>query len=110
MKSHTKKLTALGACSEAVRWAETQPDAQTAWDACERPDWMLWLLGKLNKSEPWSDERKPLIRACIDCAETALRYANNDTITANLWCLDALRRWCDGEADRDAPPPPAPRR
>ena len=38
-------LERLGACGEAVEWCRTQPDAQTAWERCEREDWMLWLLG-----------------------------------------------------------------
>ena len=37
-------LVRLKACNEAVEWARTKPDYATAWRACERGDWMLWLL------------------------------------------------------------------
>ena len=101
MNHWTDALVKLNACNEAVEWAKTQPDLSTAWTKCKRGDWCLWLIGRTTKSEPWSEERKPIVRAAIDCAKTALKYANNDTITANLWCIDALERWCNGEADRD---------
>ena len=32
------RLRSLGACAEAVRWAETQPSAAAAWRACPRGD------------------------------------------------------------------------
>ena len=35
-----------GACDEAARWLESQPDAQTAWRNCEKSQWMLWWLNK----------------------------------------------------------------
>jgi len=31
-------------CSEAKAWLRTQPDLQTAWDTCERADWLVWAL------------------------------------------------------------------
>ena len=39
----TDKLVAMDACSDAVEWAKTQPDLETAWANCERADWMIWL-------------------------------------------------------------------
>ena len=32
------------ALSEARTWARAYPNLQTAWTACQRSDWMLWLL------------------------------------------------------------------
>ena len=29
-------LLELGACSEAIEWAQAQPDAKTAWANCKR--------------------------------------------------------------------------
>lgn len=31
-------------CHDAVVWLETQPDLVTAWQNCERGDWMWWAL------------------------------------------------------------------
>ena len=42
--SHLELLESLDACSEAVKFAAQHPDLKSAWGACKRPDWMLWLL------------------------------------------------------------------
>ena len=43
----TTKLEKLNACSDARAWVLTQKDYKTAWQNCERGDWMLWLVKKL---------------------------------------------------------------
>ena len=101
MTHWSDSIIKLNACSEAVKWCLTQPSLDVAWDRCQRGDWMIWILGRLNTSAPWSDERKPLVRVSVECSEQSLQYANSDTINATLWCLDSIRRWCGGEADRD---------
>ena len=40
----TIKLTKLGACSNAKDFARGFKTPQEAWDACDRVDWLLWLL------------------------------------------------------------------
>ena len=37
----------LHPCAEAAEWLETQPDVATAWNCCQRGDWMTWLLTNL---------------------------------------------------------------
>jgi hypothetical protein len=39
-------LVNLGVCNEAISWAEDSnfQTHQEAWDACNRPDWMVWYL------------------------------------------------------------------
>ena len=46
MKAEIKKLEKLNACNSGLAWAAQQTDAEAAWAACERGDWMLWLLGR----------------------------------------------------------------
>jgi hypothetical protein len=41
-----RKVKIDGACNEAAQWLEGQPDAQTAWQNCENPQWMLWWVDK----------------------------------------------------------------
>lgn len=43
------KLRRWNACQEAVEWLKASDHATllSAWNACERPDWMLWLLHKM---------------------------------------------------------------
>jgi hypothetical protein len=66
--SWTKMLDSVGprkerACDEAREWAATQPDPQTAWNTCERADWMLWLAVRLNPKAC-----RPALFACADIA------------------------------------------
>ncbi len=68
---HTDALVKLNACGSGVQWAAKFPDAQAAWDACERGDWMLWLLGKMS-GPPGSDSRKAVVLAACECARLAL--------------------------------------
>jgi hypothetical protein len=94
-------LARINACSDAIKWASTQPDLDTAWRECKRGDWMLWLIGKTNPSAPWSDERKPIVACCVEIAATTLKYCDDDTIMAAIWCIDAAERWTRGEAKQD---------
>ena len=46
-------LSRLGACPEARAWAKDYPDLQSAWTACQRSNWMLWLLAStLDPNDP----------------------------------------------------------
>ena len=38
-----------GACDEALAWVEAQ-SAEQAWSRCTIPDWMVWVLDRLNLS------------------------------------------------------------
>ncbi len=58
----------LEPCKAAAAWLETQPDPQAAWQNCQRPDWMLWLLNELN----YLDERVMRLYACWCARETPL--------------------------------------
>ena len=40
----SRRLKQLSACAEAVTWARDHDSLQAAWDACQRGDWMVWLL------------------------------------------------------------------
>lgn len=94
----------LGACSDALDWLRTE-DHQTleaAYAACPRGDWLLWLHGRLTASSPWSDERKPLARAAMECARLALpiyetRTGRTDVRSAS----DVILAWTRGEVGTD---------
>jgi len=101
MTHWTDDLVRINACKDAIEWAREQPSLAVAWKKSKRGDHMLWLVGKANPSEPWSDARKPIVACCAEIASTALPYCNDDTITATLGCIDATERWCRGEAERD---------
>ena len=95
----TNRLIAARACGDAVAWARHYPTAQAAWDACERGDRMLWIWGRLDAGEPWSDKRKPIVLAAARCAETALPiyevHYPGDRRPRNV--VDLYTRWALGE-------------
>jgi len=94
---HVTALNRLDACSTAVEYAAQFPTLQKAWDACERGDWMLWLIGKQVTSAPWSEDRKPLLACALDCAET-IKHLWNDKTRAQV---AVLRKWITGEVTTD---------
>jgi hypothetical protein len=94
LKPHIQKLTELNACESAVRFAATHETAQAGWDACERGDWMLWLLGK-QSGEPKSAARKPLVLIACECARLALPHTKDPRVLA---CIETTEKWARGEA------------
>jgi hypothetical protein len=102
MTHWTDALVKLKACHGAVEWSSTQPDLATAWRECQRGDWMLWLLGKIDRSEPWSDERKPLVQCAVECAAEAEPYEGDDKAGQMVaTCRRVALAWTRGEATRE---------
>lgn len=54
-------LEKYDACEEGIKWFETQKSNKTAWQNCERADWMLWIATKSGVDE------KKLIRVKALC-------------------------------------------
>jgi hypothetical protein len=90
-------LAALDACDEVRVWIATQPDAATAWAACPRADWMMWLLGELHIRGALPSEM--LVLAGCACAQTALWTVPAGDDRPRL-ALEEARRWAQGEAVR----------
>jgi hypothetical protein len=92
------KLLALlrkhDACKAAVAWLEDS-EHQTlaeAWNACERADWMLWLLARM-----YPDAPGPFRLACCACAETALRFVPKGEDRPRI-AIETARRYARGLA------------
>ncbi len=47
-KPSIESLKRMGACHDAIVFAREHKSLYAAWQACHRPDWMLWLLGRIN--------------------------------------------------------------
>ena len=85
---NTDLLKKLKACPPAIEWASTQPDYKTAWQNCERGDWMLWLTQVLNVDDRKLTFAKYLCskqvqhlmedQRSIDAMEASLRYVNGE--------------------------------
>jgi hypothetical protein len=89
----TDVLVAIRACQLAVEWARTQPDYATAWEACPDPEWLVWLVDRLDPDPRHID----LWLATCLIAERALRFvpSGEDRPRAAIECR---RAWCRGEA------------
>ena len=85
----TDKLIAMDACPDAVDWARGYDSLDSAWSACERGDWMLWL------AERFGADNKTLVLAACDCARLALPYTSDPRVLA---CIETTERWARGEA------------
>jgi len=67
------RLRKMCACSRAIKWTRQFKSAQAAWDASERPDWMLWYAAKVCGPQGSASHRKLVLVACA-CARTGLRF------------------------------------
>lgn len=47
-KPSIESLKRMGVCHDAMLFARKHTSLYAAWRACRRPDWMLWLLGRIN--------------------------------------------------------------
>lgn len=88
-------LRSLGACGPARRWLGER-DLETAWNECARGDWLLWAASNVGV------DRRQIVRAAADCAETALRYVpEGDTrpqkaiAVARAWADDPTEETCE---------------
>jgi hypothetical protein len=95
MKKHCAELKKLNPCKDALEWTLQFNSPQEAWDACEKGDWMLWLWGKgkVDKSQPYSEDRKPIVAVAIDCARLAWGHMPQ----AAKDCIELHQKWVDGE-------------
>ena len=98
MKEWLLPIRKLGACSEALEWADNYDSLEDVWVKCKRGDWMLWLLGRLSGT-PDSDRSKKLVYTTLQCARLSLPYVENGEVrplkaieTAEAWASEALHR------------------
>ena len=81
-------LEELNACSEAIKWmSEFEGTTKQAWQQCDRGDWMLWLLGKVNA------DRKLMVLSACQCARLVLHLNKDIRVitaieTAEAWAKD----------------------
>jgi len=87
-------LRAVGACQESIVWALTQPDAATAWAACERADWMLWIAARLATAD---EARRSVTLAACACARTVLHCIPAGEDRPRV-CIETTESWARGNA------------
>ncbi len=87
------RLTALNPCHESVEWAEGYPTLDAAWQACERPDWLLWWIGATVAQEPDSLGRRWLALLAAEFAGAVPQ------VGAGAEAVDLVARWGAGDPD-----------
>jgi len=88
-----KHLEEMGACREALGWCGKR-GLKRAWHDAARGDWMLWLAGRLHV------DRKLLVLAACDCAETVLQYVPEGEGRPTR-AIQTSRNWGAGNASPD---------
>ena len=94
--AYKSTLRRLWACNPAMEhFLESKAETFEAfWESVERPDWLLWLVGRLEI------DRKLLVMTACACARTALKYVKPGE-ERPLRAIETAERWCRGEATID---------
>ena len=95
----TRRKFLKDACLEARNWAQQYATLAEAWEACERPDWMLWALNKLD-ADPITLRRF----ACWCVRETPLADGRKvwDLLTdERRKAVEVAEAFCDGKATQE---------
>jgi hypothetical protein len=97
----TTWLKKLNPCFNALRWADQFPTLADAWDACGRPNWMLWLLTRAKVVQP--DDPRYRLFACWCVRNTPLADGRTvwDLLTddRSRRAVECAERHARGEAD-----------
>jgi len=88
MNNLKQQLISMDACRTAVDWVGRK-QIKTAWTKCDRGDWMIWLLERLNF------DRKVLAAIACDCAERVLHLTDDDRPRI---AIETRRAWIRGDA------------
>ena len=89
-----KNLRKLDPCEDGLAYAESHRSLHAAWDACERGDWMLWLLGRLS-GPPESASRRKLVLAACACARLSLKHVSKGEKRPRA-AIEAAEDWAKG--------------
>ncbi len=89
-----KKLERMNVCKGALEWLETQKSMKTAYENCEKADWLLWL------AEEIGIDRKILVSAACDCAVTSLKYVKKGDEAPRI-SIRKARLWVRGKANKE---------
>ena len=92
-------LRKLGACEDALEWVGDR-DLATAWEECERSDWLLWGLGQMIGRKGWPTQCD-LVRLAALCARRALRHIpkTNAAYLPAKRAIQAALTWADDPRD-----------
>ena len=87
-------LSSLGACREALYWVGNK-ERQEAWEQCEKPDWLLFLLKKEQ-----SENKKLFVLIAIEIAESVLKYVKQGEERPRL-AIEAAKTWVNNPSEEN---------
>ena len=90
MKTANTIIQGFEPCDSAVDWLGRK-GVRSAWNTCDRADWMLWALERL------VIDRKTLVRIACDIAEPTLKFLPAGEDRPRI-AIATARSWCDGVA------------
>lgn len=100
--THIDLLKQHDACESAIKWASQYPDLATAWDNCQRADWMIWLH---NKKIIQISDRDLRLFACDCVRHTPIGGGRTawDLLTdeRSRNAVEVAERYANGEATDD---------
>jgi hypothetical protein len=83
-------------CDAAIDWIKSLPESslEEIWEACERPDWLYWLVDQVQI------EKKLIVLSACEIARTVLYLIPKEELRP-LKAIEAAEGWCRGEVSID---------
>lgn len=79
-------------CEAGAEWISSFDSMEDAWVACERPDWMLWLLYKAR-----AIKKRTAVHLACQFARLALPFAADKRVVT---CINVTEAWLAGKATK----------
>ena len=92
MKYDKYDINKFSPCKDAVKFYADFDSFESAWNACPRGDWMLWIAQKLGV------DLRALTRAKAKCALTVRHLMKDER---SLKACEIALKFADGDATRD---------
>ena len=87
-----KLLKSWKPCKEGLEWGLKQKSLEDVFDKCDRSDWLIWLIRKV---DCWDHRQK--VQVAVACAERVLRYSK---CKKEKDAIDAAKAWLDSPCEK----------
>lgn len=87
-----------GACEDGRKWALTKPTMAAVFDACERGDWLMWVLNKAKALDKPTSVRLACEFALRVLPNYEAKYSRKEPRLA----IEAALRWIEDRTDENA--------
>jgi hypothetical protein len=86
-------LVSVQACPDAILWVGDRSPSE-AWHACQRPDWLLWLCGRV------AVDRRLIVLCATGCARSVLHLVPPDEDRPRQ-AVEAAEAWAYGRGSAE---------